>query len=64
MAPRTRRSHTKGPADSAQGKENKGQVPLQSSTLVNTKIRSKVTARRVDPESQSQSVQSGGCTTR
>ncbi|KAN0137968.1 hypothetical protein V8E53_004452 [Lactarius tabidus] len=58
MAPHTRRSHTKGPADSTQGKENEGQVPLQSSTLVNTKICSKVAARRVDPESQSQSVQS------
>ena len=60
MVPRTRRSHTKDLEDCAQGNENQSQVPLQSSTLANTKIRSKVPARRVDPNVESQNLQSGG----
>ena len=44
MVPHTRRSHTKDLEDCAQGNENQSQVPLQSSALANTKIRSKVPA--------------------
>jgi hypothetical protein len=57
MAPRTRRSHTKNPVESAQGEENQSPVPLQTSTLANTKTRSKVAARRVVPEAQSRDLQ-------
>ena len=60
MAPRTRRSHTKDLDDRTQDNESQSQVPLQSSTLANTKIRSKVPARRVDPNVESQNLQSGG----
>ena len=59
MAPRTRQTHPKGSKDHTDGKENENQLPLQSSTLANTKVCSKVPARRVVPETQSQNLQPG-----
>ena len=59
MVPRTRHSHTKDLDDHAQDNESQSQVPLQSSTLANTKIHSKVPARRVDPNVEPQNLQSG-----
>ena len=62
MSPCTRRSHTKGAADSADGNENQIH-PLQTSIIANTKKRSKVAARRVVPDSQPRNVQSGASRT-
>jgi hypothetical protein len=63
MAPRTRQSHTKGSADSAQAMGNANKVPFESSTIANTRIRSKITARRVVSETQPQTPQPGGSRT-
>ncbi|KAN0130984.1 hypothetical protein V8E53_011117 [Lactarius tabidus] len=57
MAPHTRQSHTKGSADSAQAMGNANKVPFESSTIANTRIRSKITARRVVSETQPQTPQ-------
>jgi len=62
MSPNTRRSHAKGTAENAEGIENQI-LPLQTSTLANTKKRSKVAARRVVPESQSHNMPSGASRT-
>ncbi|KAN0141184.1 hypothetical protein V8E53_000940 [Lactarius tabidus] len=59
MAPRTRQSHTKGSADSAQAMGNANKVPFESSTIANTRIRSKITAQRVVSETQPQTLQPG-----
>jgi hypothetical protein len=63
MAPHTRQSHTKGSADSTQAKENNGQVPFESSTVAYTRVCSKIAARRVVPETLSQTLQPGGSQT-
>ncbi|KAN0140619.1 hypothetical protein V8E53_001828, partial [Lactarius tabidus] len=59
MAPRTCQSHTKWSADSAQAMGNANKVPFESSTIANTRIRSKITARRVVSETQPQTPQPG-----
>jgi hypothetical protein len=56
MAPRTRRSHTKGNANSAHGPGNENEVLLESSTVTN---QSCVVARSVAPKTQSQILQQG-----
>jgi hypothetical protein len=72
MAPRTRRSYTKGTtvaAESTRGTENENQVPFESSTAANkstrsivaanTSTRSIVAARIVLPGTQSQILHPG-----
>jgi hypothetical protein len=54
MAPRTRRSHTKGNADSARGTGNENVVLFESSTVTN---QSCTVARSVVPKTQSQNLQ-------
>jgi hypothetical protein len=63
MAPRTRQSHTKGSASSAQAKENEHDVPFDCSSVTDTRKCSKIAARRVLPETQSQTLQPGGSRT-
>ena len=53
MAPRTRRAQTMQMV-SAPGTENESPVSLETSTPVNTSTQSRVPARMVLPESQSQ----------
>ena len=57
MAPRTRRSHTKGNANCARGPRNENEVVFESSTVTN---QSCVVARSVAPNTQSQIQQQGG----
>ena len=61
MAPRTRKSQTKGSVVNTAGTENEPPIPLETSTLanVNTSTRSRVTARRVIPGNPNQSQHAG-----
>ena len=56
MAPRTRRSYTKGDTESARGPEDENQVSFGGSTIADT---SAIIAQRVIPEKQSQILQPG-----